>query len=357
MKEFYRDLLFEHHILVCDEEKTTTLTYCFSIAMTLASTFGIRIRSGIEKLTLKMVEDAARNIGEYVPEPFYRNFPESVRSMTVDQLFYDQMLHYTQTYGLGWWDDLGKSGFEKDDEIFVRAAFQENTTPKDFKVLEEKEAEKEVKDILKTLLSSSRPTNVMQFNRILEGWKDFGMDILPSKVPCKDTVVKLLYSTKNMAFCRYLKLSDTIKLLEYIQYSQYGSENLKKLNLKNQDRKLIKNVIDTIVHLEEQENKDLTYCDYTHCFEKRKIWCGLFHHIHYKSESIAMQRFINDIRNNKNFSAYHYMEGFIKKGETKAAAGVLVNLKGRSDLVRHMNYILSRCETEEEIEGVFSWLG
>lgn len=355
MKELYKDLLFSKHILVCESSESDrffgSAEDCFNVAMTLAGKFAIRVKKNVMSATIDMIKVAERNLGYYVPDPFYRNFPDSVRSMTPDALLYDQLLHYTHTYGLGWWENPGHSLLEKD---VMERVVNEHSEPKDFDILSETEATKVLKDCLKDFLSSSRPLSRGTMDYIIEGWKDFHRDIIPEKIPCKETIVELLYTFKDPGFCRYLKLSDTIKLLNYIQYHQYNSENLKKLNLKNQDRKLITRVIDAFVELE--KNNSSIYCDYVECFQKRKIWCGLFHHIHYKSDYPMMNRFICDVRNNKNYSAYHYFEEFLKKGSTGAAASMLVRQKGKSDLIRHLNYILSRCKSEKEIEEVFSWL-
>ena len=354
MKTIYKDLLFRKHFLISEpfenENFSGNEVDCFNVAMTLAGKFGIRIRKNIMNASLNMIRDAERNLGINVPEPFYRNFPYSVRSMTADQLYYDQLLHYTQTYGLGWWDDPGHSMMEAQEHIFVRRAFNEHNPPKDFKILSEREAIEVVKDYVKDILSINRPLMVSDCQIIMEAWKDFKPEeILPDNIPCKNTVIQLLYYFKNTIFCKYLKLSDTIKLLEHIQYYQYSSENVRKLNLRNQDRKLLTKVIETFEGLDNR-------CNFMECFEKRKIWCGLLHHIHYRANTSAMTGFIRDIREGKNFSIYHNFEGFMRRGEYGAAARELAQFKGKSDLVRHLNYILSRCESDKEVEEVLSWL-
>lgn len=327
--------------------------------MTLAGKFGIRIRSNIMNVTISMVRDAERNLGKNVPEPFYRTFPSGVRSLTPNRLYYDQLLHYTQTYGLGWWNNPGHSVVEDltAEETFVKGAFFESEgRPKDFNVIDEKTAMILLQNSILNLLSLNRPLSEADNEIIKEAWKDFGTSILPSEIPCKDTVIKLLYYTKDSCFCKYLKLSDTIKLLSYIQYEQYRSENLKKLNLKNQDRKLITNVINAFIYIEQNLGSDFAVLDFMNCFEKRKIWCGLLHHIHYQSNYPAMVGFIRDIRSNKNFSAYHDFEYHMRRGEYSVAARQLVQFKGKSDLIRHLNYIVSRCSSEKEIKEVLSWL-
>lgn len=353
MNQTFKDYLFEKHILVADQEPKDTV----AVIISLAEKFSIRITKGADLAEMSMIRTAANNLGEYVPEPFYRGFPDSVRELTSAQLLYDQLMHYNRTYRLGDFSEAGHSALET---VYERLNFEEREDPKDFEILTEKEATEKLKEYLKDLLSSNRPLNSDQFFLAALGWNTYGADILPNWIPCKDTVIRLLYGSKDLRFLKYLKLSDTIKLLQHIQYVAYYSENLKKLNLKNQDRKFLTKVIDWFDEedLKERPVDSSSVCDYCVCFEKRKIWCGLFHHLHYRSKQSKglMSRFILDVRSNKNFSHYTNFERYMRNKEYKAAATYLRNWKGTSDLVRHLNYILSRCENEHEIEEVIKCL-
>lgn len=356
MKDLYKYYLFNKHVLVNDTPKQE-FDPPFATLVTLGRKFGIRIKENPELANESMIHDAADYLGEYVPEPFYRGFPNTVREMSPNQLLFDQLYHYTQTYGCGWFNDPGHSIFEGKEAEIERVIYNEDIPPKEFRILPEEEAIEFLKSCMMDLLGSNRPLNAFQVNLIELGWKDFSTDILPEHIPCKDTAIFLLYQFKDLSFCRYLKLSDVIKLVHYIQWTQYRSENLKKLNLKNQDRKLITNVINELIRLDlASENKE--YCDYTECFEKRRLWCGLFHHLHYKppKENGLMGRFIDDVRNNRNFSVYKTFEEHMAKGNYSLAAGALARRKSKSELIRHLNYILSRCQTDAEIEEVFKWL-
>lgn len=358
MKDVFKEYLFEKHILVNDSpvfyasSKDQDLT-SFATIVALAKMFSIRIVAGAEIVSESMINDAAKFIGYNVPDPFYRGFPESVRNLTSEQLLYDQLYHYTQTYGMGWFEEAGHSVVE---EVYERIGFNENSEPKDFIVYDEHKAEKYLQDCISTLLEGNRPLNVDQLEVVKAAYGEFGKDIIPAWIPCKDTVIRLLYDFKDLELCKFLKLSDTIKLLQYIQYWQYDSENLKKLNLKNQDRKFLTKVIDWFE--EADVKKDVHYCDYLEAFTKRKIWCGLFHHIHYKNKLKygLMGRFITDVRSNKNHSVYCMFEKYMRDGEYKAAAHYLKTWKGESVLVRNLNYILSRCESDKEVEEVLKCL-
>ena len=358
MKDVFKEYLFQKHVLVDEspifylstsEQRSVT----FATVVALAKLFSIRIKAGSENVNESMIDDAAKYLGMDVPDPFYRGFPESVRNLTSEQLLYDQLNHYTQTYGLGWFEEAGHSVVE---EVYERIGFNEHSEPKDFIVCSEHEAEGYLKACICGLLEGNRPLNVDQIEVVKAALQEFGKDILPKWIPCKDTVIRLLYDSKDIDLCKFLKLSDTIKLLQYIQITKYESENLKKLNLKNQDRKLLKKVIDWFE--EADMKKDVHYCDYLEAFTKRKIWCGLFHHIHYKNKLKygLMGRFITDVRSNKNHSVYCMFEKYMQDGEYKAAAHYLKTWKGESVLVRNLNYILSRCESDKEVEEVLKCL-
>ena len=358
MKDIFKEYLFQKHILVCDrpvfhDSRESQNADSFASVVALAKMFSIRITSGTENANLNMIEDASKYLGMDVPDPFYKGFPKSVRELTSEQLLFDQLYHYTQTYGLGWFHEAGHSVLE---EVYERIGFNEHAEPKDFQIVDEHVGEQLFQTYMQELLSGNRPLNVDQIETVKAAFDYFGKDILPEWMPCKDTVIRLLYDFKNLDFCRFLKLSDTIKLLQYIQFTQYHSENLKKLNLKNQDRKFLTKVIDWFERADMKE--DAHYCDYLEAFAKRKIWCGLFHHIHYRNKLSygLMGRFISDVRSNRNLSHYHHFEKYMREGNRKAAANYLKTWKGESALIRNLNYILSRCDSEHEIEEVLKCL-
>ena len=103
---------------------------------------------------------------------------------------------------------------------------------------------------------------------------------------------------------------------------------------------------------------DAHYCDYLEAFAKRRIWCGLFHHIHYRNKLNygLMSRFITDVRSNKNNSHYHYFERYMREDNYPAAASYLKSWKGESALARNLNYILSRCKDDKQVEEVLKCL-
>ena len=117
MKTIFKNYLFEKHLLV--NEGNISEENSFEVLFALANLFNIRIGSG-EKLAQKeMIKYVSEQLGEDVPAPFYKGFPESVRSLTPEQQLFDQLLHYMTTYGFGNFSEAGHSLFE---ENFDRGA-------------------------------------------------------------------------------------------------------------------------------------------------------------------------------------------------------------------------------------------
>ena len=89
MNTALRAFLFEKAILVSDapgEHPVATL-------VALAKAFNIKITSGCEYACESLIPFVAEMLGEHVPEPFYRGFPDSVRKMSIDRLLFDQLVH------------------------------------------------------------------------------------------------------------------------------------------------------------------------------------------------------------------------------------------------------------------------
>lgn len=355
MEQIFQDYLFTKGILVKPQD-APMLDYedLVAVMLSLAQRFSIRVKSeNADFLDKDMIAVAARNLGQYVPEPFYRNFPMSVKEMTGDQLIFDQLVHYAQTYGMGWFDEPGHSIFE--GETRERLRILEETSPKEFRVLTETRALHELRTYILDMLSGNRPLNQNQKDIVLEAYKNGLLAALnPSFViPCKETAVFLYYETKHSFFAKDLRLQDTIKLLDYIQYNYYNSENLKKLNLKNQDRKLITAFINGCFARYTGEGRFVN--DVRECFEKRKIWCGLLHHIHYRPSHDGAKNFAIAIRSGVNISVYSSFEEAMKMRQPIEAAKLLKKNKGATAVARNLNYILSRCKLGE-IEEVLKCL-
>jgi hypothetical protein len=97
MRDLFHDFLFSKGLFVGageDEQAPAVLA-------SLAKLFNIRIVSNLGWANLGMVEVAKRNLGVDVPAPFYRQFPTSVKNLSIDKIVIDRLLHYMRTYGLG----------------------------------------------------------------------------------------------------------------------------------------------------------------------------------------------------------------------------------------------------------------
>lgn len=336
MKTIFTDYLFGKHLLVsCHESKDASFETLFS----LANLFNIRIVSGQALAEPDMIHTAEACLGNHVPEPFYRGFPQSVRALSGEALLFDQLVHYYQSYVCGDFSQAGHSLFE---ESFERLAFRETEQIKDFSILTEAEAVERLALTVNDLLSGTRPLSEAQYELVLSYIQEYQYQI-----PCcasKDTAVQLLLDTRNPSFAAFLQLSDVIRILDHLCYETYGNENLKKLNLKNQDRKFLTRIMNTIF----QEGQ----CNVTDCFEKKKIWAGLLHHIHYQPINETAEQFVAAMRGRENHSVYSEFEKCMGQSDIQGAVRALRWGKGSGALLRKLSYILSRCETEENVDAV-----
>ncbi len=336
MQQSFKELLFSKHILVNDVNRSESQ---FQTAFCLAHEFGIKIVKGIEKLDLSMIDFCSKQLGKDVPQPFYVGFPDSVKQLAVDQLLFDQLYHYVLTYGLGDFSSAGHSVFEQN---FERVAFTDKIAVKEFVVLTEKEAQEHLTSIAYSLLSSTRPLNVAQYELVLDLFQQ-GMIALPDKIGF-NTAINLLCDTRDMRFASYLQMSDVVKVVEWFQFYDGAVLDLKHLNLSNQQRKFVSALIDYFA-----ENNKINLND---CYEKKQIWCGLLHHIHYKAKCELGKNFVNFMRNKGNLSVYSMFEREIACGNVSTAVAILQQNKGDGALLRNINYILSRCASDDQIKLV-----
>lgn len=338
MKELYKRYLFNHGILVSKNERHDLI---FEVLFTLANKFGIEVVEGRELAEPMMIVDAEACLGEHVPEPFYKGFPDTVRALSDDQIIFDQLFHYFKTYGLGEFYESGLSIFESKD--YKKIAFKEAVTPKQFKILTKKAAIEELEGYFYSLLSATRPLSAEQFSFVNAAADDYGFEIL--NVASKNTAIKLVRERRDVKLAgRLLKLTDMIDLVDEINYEEYDNKNVKKLNLKNQDRKFISAVLDELFYNGLFDEKP-----WSAVFEKQAKWVGLLHHIHYKPKIDEAKKLIEDLRSGVNHSDYSMFEWFITQGDIIGAIRRLYESKGATAVLRHFNYILSRCKTMDEV--------
>lgn len=340
MNTIYKNYLFNKHILVREADVETTENQ-FETLFALANLFNIRITEGEKLISKDMIRFVSERLGENVPEPFYVGFPKTVRELTTDQLIFDQLAHYTVTYGFGDFSEAGHSLFE---EQFERTAFKENADIKDFSIISEADAEAVLGEFVNDLLAGTRPLSDEQFELVKSYIADF--KFVPEDIASKNTAIKLLTSMRDITFSDYIVMSDVIKLVDEINYSEYDNKNIKKLNLKNQDRKFITAVIDRMFMR--------GIVDIRNCYEKKKLWNGLLHHIHYKAKSDEAVKFLDAMRGDENLSVYSDFERAMAQKNIKAAVDALRTGKGSAAVLRNLNYIISRCESTEDMEYIIS---
>lgn len=338
MKSIYTDYLFDKYIFVSNGE---TGTDQFETLFALANLFNIRIIEGEKLVSGDMIKYAASRLGQNVPEPFYRGFPQSVRELSPDKLLFDQLVHYTITYGFGNFSEAGHSLFE---ENFEKTAFKENADIREFRIITEEEAVYALAEIVNDLLAGTRPLSESQYDLVKEYIIDHGF--MPENIASKNTAVKLLMDTRKPEFADFIMMSDVIKLVDEINYNLYQSENIKKLNLKNQDRKFITNVMNRLF--------EAGRVDIRSCFEKKKIWSGLLHHIHYTSGSDVAKQFVDAMRGKENRSVYSEFERAMAEKNITDAVDKLKAGKGSAAVLRNLNYLISRCENVQDMEYVIN---
>ena len=337
MKDLFKIYLFRHNILVSEAvEKSGNV---FEIRCALARLFGIRITAGETLLQEEMISFAAAQLGQNVPEPFYRGFPESVRELLPEQLLYDQILHYVKTYGLGMLDEAGHSVME---EYIERSAFQEEIRVKDFVVLSKAEAEERLAGYAQDLLQSTRPLSADSFAFLAGYLKEHDFEV--EDCASKNTAIRLLLELRDLKFVQFLTMSDVPKLVDELNFRSYGNQNVKKLNLKNQDRKFVTAVIDELFRTGS--------CDIRTCCEKKAVWNGLLHHIHYQPEDGMAKLFVSVMRLKENLSVNSDFERAMGARNIQRAVSALKEGKGSGAVLRSLVHILSRCQTEEEVRFV-----
>lgn len=343
MKELYKNYLFTKNILVNDDIKYDNLGNTFSALFTIANKFNIRVVKGKELATLDVIKYISKQIPDKVTEAFYRGFPESVRKLTREELLFDQLLHYFDTYVCGNFE--GEAAHSLFEENFEREAFTEKTTIKNFDILTEEDAMKVLLEMANNLLQSSRPLSVGAYDLI----KELALDkklIVTDGIASRDTAIKLLLDLNDAKFAQYLNLSDILKVVEEMLKKSYPRMTLKKLNLKNQDRKFIATMLDYKMNKVSSFQKAL-------CFERRADWKGLLHHIHYRPKSADGVAFVSDIRNlDSNISVMAQFEDLMADRSVVEAARVLSEKKGNGAILRNLNYILSRCKSYAEVDRV-----
>ncbi|MBP5533143.1 MAG: TerD family protein [Lachnospiraceae bacterium] len=345
MEKVFKDYLFTKHILVSEKGEDAN---AFETLFAIANMFNIRIKEGQALAERDMIEYISSMVGKVVPEPFYKGFPESVKKLSTDELIFDQLVHYTVTYGFGNFSEAGHSLLE---EQFERTAFKENADIKDCIILSVKDAEEVLKASVNDMFLSTRPLNPMQYNMLSAYIANYGFR--PEKCASKNLAIRLLAEKRDVYYVRFLTLSDITKVVEEINYRFYQNTDVKKLNLKNQDRKLIASVLDIIFEgFSEETDTSRQYQQVRSCFERKAVWNGLLHHIHYKPKNNPGMEFVKLMRGKGNHSVFSSFEKAMTLGYIDDAVDILKTGKGSGAVLRNLDYIISRCKDEENVKKV-----
>ena len=337
MKDYFKNYLFTKHILVADEEPKDQ----FETAVSLSKIYAVKVWKGIELLHPDHMKICEEMIGSKikVPAPFYKNFPESVKSLTEDQLLFDQLYAYFHWFLLDERYEKRNSIFEQQ---FERLTFTEDFDYKEFEVLSEKDAIIKLSEIIKDLLASTRPVAEEQIQLIVAFMNNY--DYCPGKIASKDVALELLFISRDIRLARFIDLSDVIKLVDKINYYSYDNKKINKLNLKNKDRKFITQVMHEIMDRE----ASISHKTIAECSEKKKAWKGLLHHIHFKPLNVPEKDFVNAIRYHSNSSVYSEVEFWMENNDPRKAADILYIEKGPGAVLRNIEYFISRCNNDDD---------
>ena len=338
------DKLFKNNIVISDIGKDQEGVY-----ITLLGKFGVKIadEESFNLLNPEILKVFEREFRQPLGEPFYRGFPESVKNLSEEEILIDRLLHYMQTYGTGDHENRHFSIFEKEVE---KIPFKESYELKVYKVVNNERAFKELYNIADTLLLA-RQIMPCDFQFIIDMINN-GYE--PEKIRSKQIMCFLINlireqksdkdAIKFIDNLRSFELNDILKLIGWDNASKdFASRpNFNKLNMKNKDRKFYTTLINHVANRTKEE-------DLLEVVEKRKIWKGLLHHIHFKATSQNTYNFANIMVFDDNVkSLYSEVEKLIAEKKIVAAAALLANNKGSTAVMRNLNRFLCATQSQEE---------
>ncbi|MCR4661302.1 MAG: hypothetical protein K5765_04785 [Clostridia bacterium] len=371
--DIIRDYLFYKHILIRKNKNRVSAKIAVKYNLIAAQSYGIKFSKGADLIDASIMQFLEKKLSPKVPLPFYIGFPQSVKDLPIDYQVLDRLVHYATTYGLGKFNKPGHSIFESE---YKRAIFEEDFNYTDFIIVTEEEGKQIAIQTTLNLLSDSREISNDALDFCKTVIEKYNVQI--TNIASKSNTIKLLYLTKDFNYLKCIQLSDIYKLVNHIivNYNLYIDYNLfcwwdilkktkknKKENqsiidlslkhhkincysLRNVDRKFIISIINKLI---EQKKTN-----YTTCYEKRRFWVALFHHLHYKSTDEQMTEFINNIRNGKNYSFNSYFEALVKDNKVREATDYILDKKGTGFFLRNIKYILSRATNDDDIDYVIN---
>lgn len=343
--------LANHHYLVSSGIVETKDDQA-KIAVSLARDLGVVIRKGVEYLNSEVYQFIYTYLKKSIPQAFYKGFPQSVYSLTPTELLLDQLIHYYRTYGMGDFDKAGHSVFE--EKVRKYALNHKDIQEHVFYVITENEAKSILAEIIEGYLASTRPLSTSAFSLVAEYFSESSKEVCTitnPEIASKNTVIKLILSSRNPILAKALSVTDYPKLVAELNYSNYGSKNVKKLNLNNKDRVFLTKILNILL------NKDYTESVWLEIIEKRKVWKGILHHIHFKIDGSrynhkALQSAVYD---DNRVSMLSYIHKAIETHDIPLAVHFMES-KGPNYIIRNMNYLISRSRTPEDIKSILNSL-
>lgn len=338
------DYLFAHHILVSDGNTAEEKDYSDALFL-LYDRYGILIDKGQELVNRSVYFDAASHFnGGCSYTAFYKGFPKSVIELSSEELITDQLYSYYKTYVKGDFSQATHSVFEQEIQ---RVALNCDIVPSHFTVIHADDVMNVATQFADGLCASTRPLNSEQLRfldtLILE------YDYRPQNIASKNTAINLILFYRHNSvwtyFTKFIEITDVLKVVEAYQRNTPGKGyNLKKLHFDSSDCKFFGNMIDILFEKNPDSNTVIA------CYERKKLWNGFLHHIHYVGKTDRTKNWVNSIRNHEKRSAMSKVEYFISTGDIQIAADVLNDAHGIGAVIRNLNYFLSRCQSLEQIE-------
>lgn len=364
MKQIYKDYLFSKSILVAEHYSKYDLQENLLCLVDLATDLGIKINQGkelVDRYVLGYVLDKWANP---VTDPFYVNFPQSVKLMDEEQLLLDQLYHYAETYGKDNFE--GASAHSILEPEIDRVLYTEDIVEKTCDVVSEDRGNELLYQFIQQMLANTRPLNITQLDVLCE-WFAERKCALPKglKIASKDTVISLILLMnlpERKVFAKFLSLNDVLKLVDrMINFESFFSghnSSIYKLKLNNYQRKVVTWILDEILNHVDALSPEEQIHILKECQAKKKAWCGLLHHIHYRPKTEFGKFFCRSVREKLGITSYQ--SDFIKVLEQEPFEVMVVleqaRKKGTGFVLRNLNYILSRCQTPEQIEIVYSYI-
>lgn len=196
-----KNILITRHFLVDDSdnnEKANEKTSYYNAF--LLSNFGIVVDKP-ELLSYSHIKELSDKFKLEVPKSFYDN-PQDLRYFTNEELLIEQLVSYF-AYG----SELGRIElFKKDLPEYVVG---DELKLREFYILNEKEAHEQLRDIIKSYCSYTRPFSIEEQAEFMTLYQS-GYMRTDDEIKCKDNVFALL--DEDVTFARFLDKKDIVKL-------------------------------------------------------------------------------------------------------------------------------------------------